>query len=141
MGWSLLFGYNNNRGGSVIDYLTILILNYSGTQWSLGDPFQYDTLDWLDSTPKPTQEELDALWIPTQEADSKAANKATASSLLASTDWTTIADVASPTNNPYLGNQADFIAYRNVIRAIAVYPPAGDIVWATPPTEVWLQGE
>ena len=68
-------------------------------------------------------------------------NKATASSLLAGTDWTTIADVASPTNNPYLGNQADFIAYRNVIRAIAVYPPAGEIVWATPPTEVWLQGE
>ena len=68
-------------------------------------------------------------------------NKATASSLLAGTDWTTIADVANPANNPYLGNQADFIAYRNVIRAIAVYPPAGDIVWATPPTEVWLQGE
>ena len=125
----------------MIDYLKILVSNYSGTQWSLGDPFQYDTLDWLDSTPKPTQEELDALWIPTQEANSKAANKATASSLLAGTDWTTIADVASPTNNPYLGNQSEFIAYRNVIRAIAVYPPAGEIVWATPPTEVWLQGE
>ena len=64
-------------------------------------------------------------------------NKATASSLLAGTDWTTIADVASPTNNPYLSNQADFIAYRNVIRAIAVYPPAGDIVWATAPVAVW----
>ena len=124
----------------MIDYAAILSLNYIGAQWSLnGD--SYEGLDWLDSTPKPTQEELDALWIPTQEADSKAANKATASSLLAGTDWTTIADVASPTNNPYLGNQADFIAYRNVIRAIAVYPPAGDIVWATPPTEIWLQGE
>ena len=64
-------------------------------------------------------------------------NKATASSLLAGTDWTTIADVASPTNNPYLGNQADFIAYRNTIRAIAVYPPAGEIVWATAPVAVW----
>jgi hypothetical protein len=124
----------------MIDYSAILSLNYVGAQWSLnGD--SYDGLTWLDSTPKPTQEELDALWIPTQEADSKSANKATASSLLASTDWTTIADVASPTNNPYLGNQSEFIAYRNVIRAIAVYPPAGDIVWATPPTEVWLQGE
>ena len=124
----------------MIDYTAILSLNYPGTQWSLnGD--SYEGLDWLDSTPKPTQEELDALWIPTLEADSRAANKATASSLLAGTDWTTIADVASPTNNPYLGNQADFIAYRNVIRAIAVYPPAGEIVWATPPTEVWLQGE
>ena len=123
----------------MINYSAILILNYPGAQWSLnGD--SYEGLDWLDSTPKPTQAELDALWIPTQEADSKAANKATASSLLAGTDWTTIADVASPTNNPYLGNQSEFIAYRNVIRAIAVYPPAGDIVWATPPTEIW-EGE
>ena len=68
-------------------------------------------------------------------------NKATASQLLTNTDWTSIADVGSPSNNPYLSNQADFIAYRNVIRAIAVYPPAGEIVWATQPTEVWLQGE
>ena len=124
----------------MINYSQILSLNYPGTQWSM-DGAEYSGLEWYGSTPKPTQEELDALWIPTQEADSKAANKATASSLLAGTDWTTIADVASPTNNPYLGNQADFIAYRNVIRAIAVYPPAGEIVWATPPTEVWLQGE
>ena len=123
----------------MIDYTAILSLNYPGTQWSLnGD--SYEGLDWLDSTPKPTQEELDALWIPTQEADSKAANKATASQLLAGTDWTTIPDVANPINNPYLGNQSEFIAYRNTIRAIAVYPPAGEIVWATPPTEFW-EGE
>ena len=70
----------------------------------------------------------------------KMTNAQTAVGILNSTDWTTIADVASPTNNPYLGNQAEFIAYRNVIRAIAVYPPAGDIIWATPPTEVWIQG-
>ena len=67
-------------------------------------------------------------------------NKATASQLLTNTDWTTIPDVANPINDPYLANQDAFIAYRNVIRAIAVYPPAGDIVWATPPTEVW-EGE
>jgi hypothetical protein len=68
-------------------------------------------------------------------------NKATASSLLAGTDWTTIADIGLPTANPRLSNQDQFIAYRQVIRQIAVYPPAGEIVWATPPTEVWLQGE
>ena len=123
----------------MIDYTAILILNYPNTQWSLnGD--SYEGLDWLDSTPKPTQAELDALWIPTQEADSKAANKATASSLLAGSDWTTIADIGLPTANPRLANQDAFIAYRQVIRQIAVYPPAGDIVWATPPTEVW-EGE
>ena len=124
----------------MINYSQILTLNYAGTQWTLYG-VEYSGLEWYDSTPKPTQEELDALWIPTQEADSKAANKATASSLLAGTDWTTISDVASPSNNPRLGNQSEFIAYRNIIRAIAVYPPAGDIVWATPPTEIWLQGE
>ena len=123
----------------MIDYTKILSLNYPGAQWSM-DGDSYEGLDWLDSTPKPTQEELDALWIPTQEADSKAANKATASSLLAGTDWTTIADVASPSNNPRLGNQSDFIAYRNVIRAIAVYPPAGQVTWPTAPTEIW-EGE
>ena len=121
----------------MIDYTAILILNYPGAQWSLnGD--SYDGLNWLDSTPKPTQAELDALWIPTQEANSKAANKATASSLLAGTDWTTIADIALPEANPRLANQDAFIAYRQVIRQIAVYPPAGEIVWATPPTEVWV---
>ena len=71
----------------------------------------------------------------------KMTNAQTAVGILNSTDWASIADVGSPSNNPYLSNQSDFIAYRNTIRAIAVYPPAGDIVWATPPTEVWLQGE
>jgi hypothetical protein len=122
------------------NYSQILTLNYAGTQWALYGE-EYSGLEWYDSTPKPTQAELDALWIPTQEADSKAANKATASSLLAGTDWTTIADIGLPEANPRLGNQSEFIAYRQVIRQIAVYPPAGEVVWATPPTEVWLQGE
>jgi hypothetical protein len=53
----------------------------------------------------------------------------------------TYADIGLPTANPRLSNQDQFIAYRQVIRQIAVYPPAGEIVWATPPTEVWLKGE
>jgi hypothetical protein len=68
-------------------------------------------------------------------------NQQKASSLLYSTDWTTITDVASPTNNPYLSNQAAFISYRNEIRKIAVNPPAGDIVWAVQPTPVWVYTE
>jgi len=64
-------------------------------------------------------------------------NKATASGILSATDWTTIADVAAPINNPYLANQDEFLAYRNEIRKIAVYPTAGYLVWATPPIEVW----
>lgn len=65
-------------------------------------------------------------------------NKATATSLLQATDWTTIADVGNPQmSNPYLANQAEFIAYRNAIRQYAVYPIAGDIDWATKPQEDW----
>lgn len=64
-------------------------------------------------------------------------NKITAVNILDYTDWTTIADVGSPVNNPYLSNQDEFLAYRNEIRKIAVYPTAGYLVWATPPIEVW----
>ena len=67
-------------------------------------------------------------------------NKATAVGLLQATDWTTIADVGNPQmSNPYLANQADFIAYRNAIRNIAVYPTAGDLVWPVVPTEDWVK--
>lgn len=67
------------------------------------------------------------------------ANKATATSLLQATDWTTIADVGNPQmSNPYLANQAEFIAYRNSVRQYAVYPVAGNITWPTEPTESWV---
>ena len=64
-------------------------------------------------------------------------NKATASNLLTATDWTTIADVANPINSPYLTNQAEFLAYRNTIRGIAVNPTAGNLTWPTQPTDTW----
>lgn len=64
-------------------------------------------------------------------------NKNTASALLTATDWTTIADVADPINSPYLANQAEFIAYRNLVRQIAVYPTDGDLTWPVKPNEVW----
>lgn len=64
-------------------------------------------------------------------------NKATASGLLSATDWTTIPDVADPANSPYLTNPAEFITYRNLVRQIAVYPTAGDLVWPVAPSEVW----
>lgn len=67
-------------------------------------------------------------------------NKQTAIGLLQATDWTTIADVGNPQmSNPYLANQAEFIAYRNAIRNIAVYPTAGDIDWPVAPTEKWTK--
>jgi len=45
----------------MIDYSLILSTNYVDQSWSLiGN--EYDGLEWLDTTPKPTQAELDAQW-------------------------------------------------------------------------------
>jgi hypothetical protein len=80
------------------------------------------------NTPAPPPEPL----VPTADDNYRLAlNK------LVSTDWATIPDVANQINNPYLANQDQFIAYRNEIRKIAVYPVAGNIVWAIQPIEDW----
>lgn len=70
-----------------------------------------------------------------QEAD-KLACKAQAKQILYETDWTTIPDVANPENTPYLMNQAEFIAYRNIVRGYAVNPVV-DPVFPDAPTEQW----
>jgi hypothetical protein len=63
--------------------------------------------------------------------------KQKATTILQSTDWTSIADVGDPTKaNPYLINQAEFIAYRSTVRGYAVNPVANP-VWPTAPTEQW----
>ena len=49
----------------MIDYAQILTINYPNTEWSLNGN-SYNDLMWLDSSPKPTQAELDALWPETQ---------------------------------------------------------------------------
>ena len=75
--------------------------------------------------PAPTPEELIAQC------------KTQATSILTATDWTAIPDVADPLkSNPYLMNQAEFVAYRSTIRNYAVNPVT-DPVWPTPPTEQW----
>jgi len=49
----------------MIDYTSILSIHYVGKSWSLnGD--DYEGLTWLDESPKPTKDELDALWESTQ---------------------------------------------------------------------------
>ena len=45
----------------MIDYKLILVTKYASEQWVLRGN-TYDGLEWLDSSAKPTQAELDALW-------------------------------------------------------------------------------
>jgi hypothetical protein len=65
-------------------------------------------------------------------------NKQTAINLLQQTDWTSVADVGNPDmSNPHLMNQAEFIAWRSQVRAIAVNPVAGANIFSSKPQEQW----
>lgn len=71
------------------------------------------------------------------EQAAKNACKQQASALLYATDWTTIPDVANPSDsNPYLINQREFMTWRSEIRQLAVNPVV-DPVWPTQPTPQW----
>lgn len=49
----------------MINYAQILTINYPNAQWTLNGS-SYKGLTWLSDTPKPTQDELDALWESTK---------------------------------------------------------------------------
>ena len=70
------------------------------------------------------------------DAQLKANCKAQASALLSATDWTTIPDIINTANNPYLLNQSEFIAYRNIVRGLAVNPVTNP-TFPVKPTEQW----
>lgn len=113
----------------MIDYCLILIINYSGKQWSL-DGNSYDGLVWQDESPKPTKEELDSLWETTKETVAKKECKEKAKKLLAESDWSVLSDVG-------LANQSDFISYRSNLRSLVINPQV-NTVFPTEPEAVWL---
>lgn len=119
----------------MINYSQIISINYPNSEWAMSNE-NYSTLQWFSDTPKPTQEELDALATSTEETIAKQSCKEQAQAILYKTDWTTIADVADPMYTPYLMNQLEFKQYRAIIRGYAVNPVVNP-VWPTPPIEQW----
>jgi hypothetical protein len=112
----------------MINYVQILTVNYPTAQWTFnGD--SYDGLTWLSDTPKPTQAELDALWIPTQTALAKTACKTKAKTLLSASDWAVLPDVQ-------ISNKAAFENYRAVLRGYVI-SPVTDPTWPVEPQPVW----
>lgn len=84
-----------------------------------------------------TQAEIDAL-IEQNKKETVENNKAQAKQLLTDSDWSTRPSVADPTlSNPYLANQAEFIAYQNALRQIVFNPPDAEITFPIIPQEVW----
>jgi hypothetical protein len=82
--------------------------------------------------------DLDPEQIAYNEEQAKQNNKSTAESLLQQTDWTATVDISDPQySDPYLVNQAEFLAYRSAVRQIAVNPPVTVVQWPTKPEEIW----
>jgi hypothetical protein len=105
--------------------------------FTLSNPNDYSTCVWLSpDIQQPTQQQINDEIVALDAQAPFDACKKQASALLYATDWTTIPDVTSTANNPYLTNQADFIAYRNTVRKLAVTPVANP-VFPPVPTAKW----
>jgi hypothetical protein len=107
-----------------------------GAAWQLlGN--DYADLEWMSTAyPKPSQKQVDDKIEELNIEYAYQTCKEEASALLYATDWTTIPDVADIANSPYLTNQAEFIAWRSQVRALAVNPII-DPVFPPTPEPVW----
>ena len=95
-----------------MDIPAILTANYPNAQWSLnGDA--YDGLDWLDNSPKPTEDELVAAWPGVRDARAWAAVRAERDRLLDASDWSQMPDNAL--DAPAI---AAWAAYRQALRDV-----------------------
>jgi hypothetical protein len=100
----------------MIDYSRILSIFYTGKTWVLNGE-TYEGLDWLDSDPKPTKEELGSKWDEAQSIYNKEQCKDKAKQLLSLSDWSTLPDVQAQ-----LLNYQDFVTYRSQLRNLVINP-------------------
>ena len=96
-----------------------------GAQWSLnGD--SYDGLDWLDDSPKPSEEELVAAWPAVRDARAWAEVRAERDALLAASDWTQVADAPV--------DPAPWTVYRQALRDVPQsFATPDEVGWPTAP--------
>ena len=126
----------------IIAYLSVNNIPFTAGDYMTGQPEgeANQILSWNTAKlgAEPTQAQLDEAYPIWEGQQIQAQNSATAKQLLTDTDWTAVASVADPAvSNPYLTNQAEFLAYRSTVRAIAVNPPTTPVTFPTAPTEVW----
>jgi len=102
----------------MINYGTILSTNYANKLWVLvGNT--YEGIDWLDSTPKPTQAELDAQW-PTVEYN----NQVSAVETTRRTQYEAQSDGLFFEWQRGTNTQAAWEAAVDAVKAANPYPPA-----------------
>lgn len=125
------------------DFETVGVYPVKPTQQPAYNPI---TQNLVEETPQYVDGEWVQVWtvepatpeeIALREEAAKQENKNQASNLLSATDWVELGDVANPASPPFLANKADFTAYRQQLRAIAVNPPVTVEPWPVKPEEIW----
>jgi hypothetical protein len=97
---------------------------------TMGEPILVDgvwTQTWVVTPASPEE-------IAAREADMRSANKQQASALLSETDYTDLPNTADK-----ILNISDILAYREILRLIALNPPVTVAEWPTKPKTEWLQ--
>ena len=126
----------------IIAYLSVNNIAYTAGDYMTGQPEgqanQILSWDTAKLGAEPTQAQLDEAYPIWEGQQIQAQNTATASTLLTATDWTAIGSVADPAvSNPYLTNQAEFLAYRSTVRNLGVNAPTTPATFPTVPTATW----
>ena len=126
----------------IIAYLSVNNIPYTAGDYQTGQPEgeANQILSWNTAKlgAEPTQAQLDAAYPVWEGQQIQAQNSATAKQLLTDTDWTAVASVADPAvSNPYLTNQAEFLAYRSTVRNLGVNAPTTPATFPTAPTATW----
>lgn len=104
-----------------MDITLILTTNYPGTEWSLrGD--DYSGLEWADPSPKPSLEELEALWEQT-----RIAFETTKVEQIRQTEYQKTADPLFFKWQAGEIDKADWTAERERIKMENPYPTGGEV--------------
>ena len=98
----------------MINYTSILQIKYQNSIYSISNN-DYNELNWLNESPKPTKEELDSQWEEVQSIIAKNNCKNKAKQLISNTDWSVLPDVN-------ITNKSEFESYRNILRNYIINP-------------------
>jgi len=112
----------------MINYSLILSTNYTNKSYVLENNI-YEGLEWYDTDPKPTKEELDNQWDLVNENYKKNQCKTKSKQLIANCDWSVLQDVK-------IENKNEFINYREILRNY-ILNPVENPVFPTEPTPIW----
>ena len=113
----------------MIDYGNILTVFYANKKWIIKDSIDYNTLDWLDDSTKPTKEELDSKSEETISQLKKDNCKNKSKQFIANSDWSVLPDVN-------ITNKSEFENYRSQLRNLIINPVENPI-FPVEPNPIW----